>query len=221
MIKVMLDTCVLVDFFLIYSKEDKKQKIPEHLKYSEKLLRLYESAKFFNVMSAWNKLELRNVAMNIKLEQKFIESGYSTREFGYARRDIDLETEEKKLVNQAVFDIWKYSIRETKDIDKTNFMVIENLSKKGFGFMDLILIIQAKKNECDFFITRDKKLKDLDWLSKQFNINIVGVKEFLSKLKKEKKLKKMYISIEGKPVSVENISDIIKSKSSKRTNKKS
>src|SRR3989339_1116992 len=181
MYKVMLDTCVLVNFFLIYSKRDKQKNIPIPLKRSEELLDSFESGKFFNVMSQWSKLELRNVVRFIRLEQKFVESGYSTREFGDARKEIFLTSEENKLVSQAVFDIWKYCIRETKDLTKEDFKKIENLSKKGFGFMDIILILQAKKNKCDFFITKDNQLRKMESLSKEFNLKIIGIKQFLDK----------------------------------------
>ena len=183
MYKVMLDTCALVNFFLVYSKKDKGGEIPPSLKKYEELLDKFETGKFLNVMSQWSKLELRNVVRLIRLEQKFVESGYSTREFGDARKEIFLTPEENKLVNQAIFDIWKYCIRETKSLTEGDFRKIENLSKKGFEFMDLILILQSKKNKCDFFITKDTQLKKTEKLSKEFNIKIIGINEFLDKLK--------------------------------------
>lgn len=182
MYKVMADTCILVNFFLIYSKEDNNEKIPDSLKRSKELLTKFESAEFLNIMSQWGKLELRDVVRNIRLEQKFVESGYSTREFGDARKEIFLTSNENELVNQAVFDIWQYCIRETKDLNREDFKKIENLSKKGFGFMDIILVLQAKKNKCDYFITKDNQLKKMEGLSREFNIKIIGIKEFLAKL---------------------------------------
>jgi len=105
MLKITLDTCIFIDFFLIYSKEDKKQKIPDSLKRSRTLLSVYESGKFENVMTYWNLWELRQVIMKIRLEQKYIESGYSTREFGDARKEITLEQQELALVDKAVSDL--------------------------------------------------------------------------------------------------------------------
>ena len=181
----MLDTNILVDFILIYSKEDKKQTIPKSLISSKNLLLKFESAKFFNIMSEWIKWELRKVIMQIRLEQKFVLSGYSHREFGDARKEINLTQEEIELVNKAVFDIWKHSTRITKDISKNEYEKIEHYTKKGFSFMDCLHILQAKMNKCDYFVTRDKKIREIKDLSDAFDIKIIGIKEFLDKLKKE------------------------------------
>ncbi len=182
----MLDTCILVDFSFIYAKEDKKQKLPDRLKKSKELLTKLENTKFFNVMTYWNKWELRKVISDIKLEQKFVESGYSPREFGDARREINLEESELKLVNKVVFDFWKYSTRDTAELDKEDFGKIEHITKRGFEFMDCLLIIQAKKLGCNLFITRDNKLRLIKKLSRFLGIEIIGVKEFLGKLSKNK-----------------------------------
>ena len=63
-----------------------------------------------------------------------------------------------------------------------DYKTIEKITKKGYEFMDIIHILQAKKYNCDFFVTKDNKLKKLNLLSEEFKIKIIGVKEFLSKL---------------------------------------
>jgi len=50
--------------------------------------------------------------------------------------------------------------------------------------MDLILILQAKRNKCDFFVTRDNQLTHLKPLYEYFGIEIIGIKEFPEKIKK-------------------------------------
>lgn len=180
----MLDTSILVDFFLVYSKEDKKQKIPDSLKRSEALLKVYESGQFENVMTYWNLWELRQVIMKIRLEQKYIESGYSTREFGDARKEIVLEQQELALVNKAVLDLWKNSKKGEAFISETDYILIERLTQKGYTFMDLILILQAKRNKCDFFVTRDNRLVHLKPLYENFGLEIIGIKEFLDSLER-------------------------------------
>lgn len=175
----MLDTNILVDFFLIYSKEDKKQVIPEYLKRSKELLTLYENARFFNFMSYWNKWELRDVVMEKIFQQKCVSSGFSPNEFSDAKKWIILSKDELKRVNDAVFDIWKYSRRETKDIKKGDYREIELLTKEGFTFMDILLLIQAKKSGCDYFITKERKLKESKMLAKVIGVKIIGIQESL------------------------------------------
>ena len=165
---------------MIYTKIDKKQKIPDNLKKSNELLIKFESNKFRNIMTLWNRLELRDVIMNLRLQQKFIESGYSTKEFGEAKRNIALNNEELKLVNMAVFDIWKFCIRNTSSANTEDIRYIDKITKKGFSFMDILLIHYAKKLECKYFITKDNKIKKSDFLSEEIGIKIIGIKEFLS-----------------------------------------
>lgn len=178
----MLDTCVLVDFFLVYLKEEKRQKLNNRLKLNQKLLRKYEGGDFFNIMSYWNKWELRQVVKQLKLEQKFILEGFLPREFGDAKKEIKLEEDEIKLVNSAVSDIWFYSTRNTPSLDYNDLRKIEKLTKKGFSFMDCIHVLMSKKSGCEYFVTSDRELKRKSSLAKEFNIKIIGVKTFLSKL---------------------------------------
>jgi len=182
MYKVMLDTNVLIGFFLVYKKENKEiHVIPKQLKKHQILLRLFESHTFDNVMTSWNRWELREQIRDIWLQQKYISEGYTTREFTDAKQTILLSDEDLNLINQAVFDLWKFSIRENHEFSKKDIKIIENLTKKGYDFTDLLLIIQAKSFKCEFFITQDKKLKEL---SKTFNLSIVSINEFLSKIQK-------------------------------------
>ncbi len=139
-------------------------------------------------MSYWNKWELRQLVMKMRLQQKFISSGYSLNEFGDAKKEISLSPEEKKFVNEAVFDIWKFSSRDTANLESEDYRKIENLTKKGFTFMDILLIIQAKKSLCDFFVTKDNNLKHMNYLSNQIDIKVIGIKEFLDKLKNQSSL---------------------------------
>lgn len=176
----MLDTNILVNFVLVAWKLDKKQPIPQHLKKSEDLLARYELNQFENVMSDWNTFELRDEIFKLRLNQKLVESGYSSTEFSMARRDISLTQEEKDGVNEIVKDLWTYAIKETKDID---MRLIKPWTKKGFTFMDLILIYQACLNECQYFVTRDEALiKARNNLKPEFPIKIISIDEFVSKL---------------------------------------
>lgn len=184
----MLDTCVLVDFSLIYAKEDKKQPLPERLKKCKELLEKLEGAKFQNVMSSLGKWELRKVIMEIKLEQKFVESGYTPREFGEAKREISLDEKEIDLVNEAVFGFWKFSERKMLQINKEESEKIECLTKKGFGFMDCLLVSEANKYECGFFVTRDNRMIALNEIQKDLETKIIGVTKFLSELKEKNKV---------------------------------
>lgn len=182
MLGVMLDTNVLVSFALIYSKYDKKQSIPKPLQRTEKLLGFYEWNLFENYMSLWNQMEFRQILMEIKFEQKLIELGFATREFRSARREINLEKNEKDLVNEGVWDIWMSSTKETHDLD---LVKIRRLSKEGFHFIDLVLLDQAQKSKCEYFVTNEEFLKNnKDKLKSEFDIEIIGVKGCLSELNK-------------------------------------
>lgn len=184
MLPVMLDTNILVDFVLIYWKREKNEKIPSPLSRSSKLLEFYESAAFSNFMSSWNKFELRDVIMKLKLEQKWVLIGYSVREFSYAKREISLTSNERNLVNQVVLDIWKNSTRKTINLNSDDRIKIEELSKSGFSFMDLMLIQQAEKLQCAYFITKDAfLLSNKELLDKKFEVSVIGIREFIDKLR--------------------------------------
>ena len=148
------------------------------------LLSAYESSQFENVMTYWNLWELRQVLMKIRLEQKYIESGYSTREFSDAKKEIVLEQQELALVNKAVFDLWKNSKKGEAFISETDYILVERLTQKGYTFMDLILVLQAKRNKCSYFVTRDNRLAYLNPLYENFGLKIIGIKEFLKETKK-------------------------------------
>jgi hypothetical protein len=181
MLKVMLDTNILVKFAFIYYKEYKKKEIPSYLKKFKELLRLYEKAKFFNIMSNWNKLELRDVLMKLKIAEICFSNGFSVDEFKNAEEEgISLNEKEIKGVNQIVFDIWKFSQRETKDM---NMRKIERLTKKGFSHMDMVLLYQAELNKCDYFVTEDKGLRFNKELKKEFDIKICCTNEIKEILK--------------------------------------
>ncbi len=184
MFSVVLDTCILIDFFLIYLKEEGGKKITNsRLKSAQKLLRKFESAEFFNTMCFWGKWELREVIKKIKLEQKYILEGFSTREFGDAKREIELSDSELKLINSLATNTWFRSTRNPLEVNYDDQKKIERFSKKGFGFMDCVLISQAVKSGCEYFITSDRELKKKELLSKEFKIKIIGVKDFLKKLR--------------------------------------
>ena len=174
----MLDTCVLINFYLVYKKELKNQKIPNSLVKSQELLRLFEKATFQNIMTKWNKWELRQTIKNIWLQQKYILAGYSTREFNDARKEIRLEQQDLKKINDSVFDLWKFCVRETYELTEEDCRLIEKITKQGYDFIDLLLILQAKRLNCDFFVTKDNELRNLSDL---FKINIIGINEFISK----------------------------------------
>ncbi len=180
----MLDTNILVDFVLVYLKNEKKERIPPGLIRSNRLLEFYESGNFFNFMSSWNKFELRDVIMQLKLQQKWVLSGYSVREFGDAKKEIILTTKEQDLVNQIVFDIWKFSQRKTVSLVSDDRIQIEKLNKSGFSFMDILLIQQAEKLNCDYFVTKDTGiLNKKNVLSAEFKVKILSLNEFIDKLR--------------------------------------
>ena len=179
---VMLDTNILVDFVLIYLKQDREQKLPPSLRTSFRLLKMYESSTFVNVMSSWNKLELRDVLMQLRLQEKWILSGYTVKEFGDAKKEINLSKEEKEGVNQTVSEIWKNSDRKTISYTSSDRLKIERLNRTGFSYMDILLIFQAEILGCKYFVTRDKSLQNNNILSKEFMIKIVGIREFIDRL---------------------------------------
>ena len=183
MSKVMLDINILVKFAFIYQKLIKGTAIPKALKKFKELLDLYERAEFKNVMSEWNRLELRDVLMRLKLAEIYFLSGYSTNEFHDARDEgIKLKRESIDGVNEIVFDIWKFSFKTTKDMKMKK---IQRLTKMGYSTFDMVLLHQAELSECDYFVTQDGKLRQNEELDENFKVKICSVKEFLEKIKNE------------------------------------
>jgi len=134
-------------------------------------------------MSSWNKFELRDVIMNLRLQQKWVMSGYSTKEFNDAKKEIILTIKEKELVNKIVFDIWNFSKKGTASLIPDDKIQIERLNKQGLGFIDILLIQQAEKLGCSYFVTKDRLLKNKEIFSREFNVKIIGIKEFIDKLR--------------------------------------
>ena len=176
----MLDTNVLVKFAFVLNKIYKNTKIPKNLEKYALILSKFENAKFFNVMSDWNRFELRDVLMKLKLSEIFFLSGYSIDEFRDAKdENIELSKEDIKNVNNIVFNIWKFCERTTKEID---FVKIRKFSRMGYSTMDMILLHQAELNKCDYFVTNDKKIYTSIELKNSFDIKICSVNEFKSKI---------------------------------------
>ena len=183
MLKVMLDTNILVDFVLVAWKLNKKQPIPKHLKRSEDIFARYELNQFQNVMSDWNTFELRDKIFELRLNQKLIENGYSPTEFQMAKREIRLTKEEREGVNEVIRELRRHATQETEHI---NLNMVRDWTEKGFSFMDIVLLHQACLNRCKYFITRDKELIITNnELKKSFPIKIIGIPEFLEILERD------------------------------------
>jgi predicted nucleic acid-binding protein len=180
MLRVMLDTNVLVKFAFIIYKINKRKKLPKNLKKFEIILEKLERVKFLNIMSKWSKLELRDVLMKLKLAEVYFRSGYTVDEFRDAKNEkIELNKGQIDGLNKVVFDIWKFCERTTKDMDMRK---IERFTKRDFSSTDIILLHQAELCECDYFVTNDKKLYTSDELKKNFNVKICNVNEFITKI---------------------------------------
>ena len=177
----MLDTNVLVKFAFIYNKLDSNKILPKNLKKFDIILKKLESSKFFNVMSRWNKMELRDVLMKLKLSETFLLSGFSVDEFRDAKQEkIGLSKGDIDSVNNIVFNIWKFCERSTAT--ELNMVKIEKWNKKDYSTMDIILLHQAELHKCDYFVTNDKKLYLSEELKKYFDVKICSVNEFKSKI---------------------------------------
>ncbi len=198
MLKVMLDTNILVRLAFVKNKLSLKKQLPRNLTKYEFILQKLENAEFLNVMSSWNKLELRDVLMRLKLAEIFFLSGFSVDEFRDAKGEkIELSEEDKKVVNDVVFEIWKFCKRSTA-VEMSN-RKIEHWTKKGYSTMDIILIHQAELHKCDYFVTTDAQLYTSDELGESFNIKICHVNDFKNKIhsfivsESKKKKSKPYI----------------------------
>ena len=88
--KIMLDTNILVKFTFIYYKEDENIKIPKSLRKFLPILTAFELNKFRNVITMWNRFELRDVLMRLKLAEKNFMSGFTIDEFRDAEENIQL-----------------------------------------------------------------------------------------------------------------------------------
>lgn len=183
MLRVMLDTNVLVKLVFVLNKIYKNTRVPKNLKNFHFILNKMEKAKFINVMSSWNKLELRDVLMKLKLIEVYFLSGFSVDEFRDAKEEkVGLSSEDIKSINRLVFDIWKFCDRTDKIV---NNLRVEHWTKKDYSSMDIILLNQAEQNKCDYFVTNDRKIFQSKELKKHFKVKICNVKEFKNKLEKQ------------------------------------
>lgn len=182
----MLDTNILVKFAFIHYKLDEKVALPKSLRSFNEILKKFETSVFSNIMSRWNKLELRDVLMKLKLSGKYILSGFTVDEFRDAKLEkIELNKKDLQAINDLVESIWKNSNANTDT--EMNMVRIEEWNKKGFSLMDLILLYQAGVHKCDYFVTQDNQLlANRKTLSKEFNTEICNTKELIELLKQKK-----------------------------------
>ncbi|MEK6859813.1 MAG: hypothetical protein AABX54_03285 [Nanoarchaeota archaeon] len=179
--KIMLDTNILVKFTFIYYKEDENIKIPKSLRKFLPILTAFELNKFRNVITMWNRFELRDVLMRLKLAEKNFMSGFTIDEFRDAEENIQLSRKELEGINLIIDNFlinseWVYSTKEM------NLEKIEKMTKKDFSHMDIILLHQAELNNCDYFVTNDKKLCSNKELKENFKVKICNVNEFKNKI---------------------------------------
>lgn len=180
MLKVMLDTNVLVKFAFVLNKLYRGVKVPKNLKKYEFILEKLEQAKFFNVMSDWNRFELRDVLMKLKLAEVFFMSGFTVDEFRDAKEEkIGLSKKHIESVNEVVQNIWQFCLRKTQNMD---IRKIRKFTKKGYSSMDIVLLHQAELSGCNYFVTNDSKLYLSKELKKEFNVKICPVNELKNKI---------------------------------------
>ena len=182
--KTMLDTCIWQNFALIKMK--KEGKIPKSLEKSKKLWELLEKKvknKEIDVISTdWNLLEFRDQITKLVLEKKFIENGYSLTEFKEARKEIQLDKEDLKVIDDFVFIVPALSGEKTFNAN-IDFKFLWKLCNTGISAFDAIHIQQANDNECDFFVTRDGELITKTKKHK-LKVKIIDMNSFLSKISK-------------------------------------
>lgn len=165
----------------------KGERIPKSLEKSKMLWGILEKKlknKEIEIISTdWNLLEFRDQMTKLVLEKKFIENGYSLTEFKEARKEIELEKEDFKLIDGLVFIIPALSGGErfNEDID---FKFLWKLCNTGISAFDAIHIQQANDNGCDYFVTRDSDL--INKAKKhRLKVKIINLNSFLSKIIKK------------------------------------
>ena len=178
--KIGLDTNMLVDQSLASTREEEYW--TKRLRNAVKILELFTNEEINLIVSEWNLLEYQTVMQDIWLEKKLTELGYHAREFREANRSVKLTKDELKDVKDIVDIIRNDSEVETHEIE---FNFVQKLADIGVELMDAVLIFQAMKSNCKYFVTRDdalyNKIKNLD-----IGIEIVKPEQFL-KLQESKR----------------------------------
>jgi len=180
---VMLDTNILLDFFLIDQKKNKK--IHNRLKNSSKIREEHLKGNFVNVYSKYNLWEFQDVLSKLFIERKFIDWGYSLPEFNEAKKEIFLLKEELIDVKKVSDEMFEGSIKIELEIRDD---MIEKMINEGISFFDTILLYYAYMFEnCKYFITRDKVLiKKLEKISFKIpKIEVLTISQFLNLLNKK------------------------------------
>lgn len=179
--RIMLDTCIWQNLALIKMKKDRK--IPKSLKKSKELWYILEKKvkrKEIEIISTdWNLLEFRDQMTKLVLEKKLIENGYSLTEFKEAKREIELDKDDFKIIDNLVFIIPALSGKKRFDID-IDFKFLWKLCNTGISTFDAIHIQQANDNECNYFITRDNDLIAKSEKHK-LKVKVVHLNSFLSR----------------------------------------
>ncbi len=190
-LKIMLDTNILVDFLLIEWKIKGKQPIHKALKKSEIIYRALLNKKIENFVTQWNLLEYRDAVAKLVTERKLIENGYSLQEFNEGRKLLPITSKEMLVINKAIEDIKNISIYHKGDMPENGLKLIEKICKKGISLLDAIhLLYSYVIKDCEYFVTRDNILYNIfrDKLKNVFikKVQVLNRKEFIAILKKNK-----------------------------------
>lgn len=207
--KVFLDTNVFVDWILFKNKmnrlengvfEERYKNIASSFKLIENII----NEKYKNVEAITSELAVAEIfsvlyedAVNLKLYEQAIPTKYWTWK---TVRKQNLLTEDE--ANELYYSIMKRIdelFGEEKVImveDSYNQEILAYLTLRlGISSHDAILLTTAIEEDCDYFITRDTRLKelyDVEWneLKKKKKIKIIPPKDALNKFKKLGKEKK-------------------------------
>ena len=178
----MLDTNILIDFFLIDLKEEGIT--TERLKKSAQIREKHLKGKFINVYSIYNIWEFKNQLTKLFLQRKFIKQGYSLDEFSEAKKEIFLSKEELLEIDKITTEMFEGSLFIELEI---RLETVDDMINEGVSFFDTILLYHVNFFEqCKYFVTRDNilinKIKNLPF--KVTKSKLIKRKEFLSLLNK-------------------------------------
>ena len=156
-----MDTNILFDYFWA---EFTKNRFPAHRNFPEPqsnalaLFSRFKEHDFKLNLSDWSFWELKEIVTSQLFQHKCISLGYHMpQDYHRALSDKvpELEKEELETFYSLVASL-KNSL-ESAEFFPLDYKKIDELVDSGCGFIDSILFLQACKNNCDYFVTRDER----------------------------------------------------------------
>jgi len=186
---IFLDTNIWYNYFASLEKTTSqiKKNFLKNQREALEIVKLIKEGKVECCITNFALMEIYSVIKTVLINSKLLYDGFLPGEFGRAKAetDIQLPKESTGFLNNFVYEEIK-NMCKFDDVEIDYNFLNRFLKKCGLDVSDAVLLYQANKMGCEYFITTDnniiktaEKLKNLK--KPKLKIKAIKPKEFLPK----------------------------------------